>query len=661
MRYLVCLLLAFFVSACSEKSAPEKAEADKDLGLDATAEVDEPAATGAEDTGSAATKTKAGSTSTGDVPSNPLRDAYFGELHIHTAYSLDAYIFGNALNDPFSAYRFAKGETVKLPTGVEKKIVAPLDFVAVTDHAEALGEYEICTNPKMKGYGTEVCKGIRANEMKIFQEVFAGVSKVPAKRLVEICGEDGKTCVEAVSNPWSRIQEAAAENYEPGKFTSFIAFEYSAGAPEGGGGMMHRNVIFRTDKVPETVFSAFEGKPEDLLRWLETNCTDDCQVLTIPHNPNFYWGRLYWGKNSDGSEWSQDMVELRERMDRLVEVMQVKGNSECQAGIMTSDEACNFEMVFQKCSGDNSVSCTNEYGLVRNGLKLGLRHKENLGVNPFKQGIIGSTDNHNGTPSDTTESDFEGHYANNDATPKVRLGMELNPTAQAMGLSAEDDPTKRYNPGGIAGVWAESNTREGIWDALHRKETFGTSGTRTKIRLFAGFDFPADMHSKDNWVAMGYESGVPQGGDLSKAADGKAPTLMVWAQRDPNSAPLARLQIIKGWRTADDKLEEMTYDVACSDGATPDPKSHQCPDNGASVNLEDCSISSDKGDAQLAATWTDPDFDPAEHAFYYARVLENPVCRWSMYDAKKAGVEHPEDLPKTIRERAWSSPIWYTP
>ncbi|WP_226704158.1 DUF3604 domain-containing protein [Microbulbifer elongatus] len=662
MRNFTGVVLAVLLLAGCGGKPESDITANDSVTADSAAAADEAAPVTADKSGEEVRgRTGSASNKSGEVPSNPLRDAYFGELHIHTSYSLDAYIFGNVLNDPFSAYRFAKGETVKLPTGQEKKIIEPLDFVAITDHAEVLGEYEMCNNPKMQGYDNEVCVQIRANDMKVYQALFAGVQKNPSERLAELCGEDGKVCRDAVAGPWQRIQQAAEENYEPGKFTSLVAFEYSNVAPEGAGGMMHRNVIFRTDKVPETVFSAFEGSAEDLLRWLDDNCTGDCQVLTIPHNPNFYWGRLYWGKNSDGSEWNQGMVELRERMDRLVEVMQVKGNSECVTGVMTSDEACNFEVVFPKCEGDNTVGCANEFGVVRNGLKFGLRHQADLGVNPFKQGIIASTDNHNATPSDTVESEFLGHYANNDASPKVRLGLELNPTAAAMGMSGEDDPTKLYNPGGIAGVWAESNTREGIWDALHRKETFGTSGTRTKIRLFAGFDFPADMHSKDNWVAMGYESGVPQGGDLSKAADGKAPTLMVWAQRDPNSAPLARLQIIKGWRTADDKLEEMTYDVACSDGATPDPKTHQCPDNGATVNLEDCSISSDKGDAQLAATWTDPDFDPAEHAFYYARVLENPVCRWSMYDAKKAGVEHPKDLPKTIRERAWSSPIWYTP
>jgi Protein of unknown function (DUF3604) len=382
-------------------------------------------------------------------------------------------------------------------------------------------------------------------------------------------------------------------------------------------------------------------------------------VLTIPHNPNFYWGRLYWGKNSDGSEWTQEQLERRERMDRLVEIMQIKGASECQTGIGTTDEECNFELVFQKCKPGETAGCDNEDGFVRNGLKKGLLIEGERGVNPFKQGIVGGTDNHNGTPSDTTESDFQGHYANNDGAPEVRLGLKPNPTALAMGLDASHDPTKRYNPGAITGVWAERNTRDAIWDALWRKETFATSGTRTKIRMMGSFDFPEDLHKSADWVKQGYATGVPQGGDLKAAPEGKSPRLVVWAQRDPDSAPLARLQIIKGW-VKGGKTFEATYDVACSNGS-PDAKTHRCADNGATVNLADCSISQDKGAPELSTTWTDPDFDPKSRAFYYARVLENPVCRWSMYDAMKLKVEYPKDLAKTVKERAWSSPIWYTP
>jgi hypothetical protein len=340
--------------------------------------------------------------------------------------------------------------------------------------------------------------------------------------------------------------------------------------------------------------------------------------------------------------------------------MQVKGNSECQTGIGTADEECNFETVFQACSEGQRGGCDDYSAFVRNGLKLGLKHQAERGLNPFKQGIIASTDNHNGTPGDAEESRYMGHYAKNDAEAAVRLGLKLNPTAAAMGMSGKDDPTRLYNPGGLAGVWAESNTREAIWDALYRKETFGTSGTRASIRMFGGFGLPDDLHTKADWVSVGYAQGVPQGGDLSGAKEGQSTTFVVAAQRDPNSAPLARLQIIKGWREGEE-LREMTYDIACSDGGVPDPKTQRCPDNGASVDLKDCSISQDKGADQLAATWTDPDFSAGENAFYYARVLENPVCRWSMYDAKAAKVGYPSDLPKTGKERAWSSPIWYTP
>ncbi|GAB3099371.1 DUF3604 domain-containing protein [Aestuariicella hydrocarbonica] len=595
------------------------------------------------------------------VTKNLLKDAYFGELHLHTAYSLDAYIFGNTMNDPFTAYRFAKGGVVKLANGVEKQISKPLDFAAITDHSEALGEYEVCTNPQQANYASETCEGIRNFNMQTFQQLFSGMAKTPAARLADICGEDGSGCINAIEGPWQRIQQAAAQSYEPGKFTSFVAYEFSANAPEGAGGMMHRNVIFKNDQVPETVFSAFEGTGEDLHKWLEGNCIRDCKVLTIPHNPNFYWGRLYWGKNSDGSDFTQAIVERRARMDRLVEVMQIKGNSECQTGIMTTDEECNFETVFETCAEGENAACSNDYAMVRNGLKFGLREQEEWGVNPFKQGFAGGTDNHNGTPSDTAEDDFEGHYANNDGSPEVRLGLKANPTAEAMGMSGDDDPTKLYNPGAITGVWAESNTREDIWDALHRRETFATSGTRTKVRMFAGYNFADQLHQDADWVKTAYADGVPQGGTLLTAANGKVPKLVIWAMRDPMSAPLQKVQVIKGWRTEEDELKEAVFDVACSDGLQPDPASHRCPDNGATVNLEDCSISSDKGATELSTTWTDPGFNPRERAFYYVRVLENPVCRWSMYDAKKIGVEHPQELPKTVKERAWSSPVWYTP
>lgn len=593
------------------------------------------------------------------VSTNPLKNAYFGELHLHTAYSLDAYIFGTKLNTPFEAYKFAKGQTIDMPAGGTKTIIAPLDFTAITDHGEALGEYELCTSEQSPKYDSEICKGIRAGDQKPFGEIFAGVSKVPAQRYTPICDEDGKICRDYAGKPWQNIQKAADQNYEPGKFTSFVAYEFSANAPEGKGGMMHRNVIFRSNRVPQTIFSAFEGTGEQLHVWLDKNCTGDCKVLAIPHNPNFYWGRLFWGKNSDGTEWTKDQVERRARLEPLVEIMQVKGNSECQTGIGTTDESCNFETVFKKCAPGENAGCSNENAFVRNGLKKGLLEYDKWGVNPFKYGFVGGTDNHNGTPSDTTESDFKGHYAKNDFDPAVRLGLKANPTAEQMGLSGAEDPTRFYNPGAITGVWAEANTRPAIWDALARRETFATSGTRTKVRMFGGFAIPAGADKQADWVKIGYKDGVPQGGTLTRPGK-DAPRFILYAQRDPNSAPLHRLQIIKGWADASGKTHEMTYDVACSDGMAPGADG-KCPDNGAGVDLATCKQTGGKGSAMLSATWQDPKFDPKQKAFYYLRVLENPVCRWSMYDSINNKLPYPKDLPKTIRERAWSSPIWYMP
>ena len=313
-----------------------------------------------------------------------------------------------------------------------------------------------------------------------------------------------------------------------------------------------------------------------------------------------------------------------------------------------------------------SVTLVTLYGQTRILFAMGrdrMQVEAERGVNPFKHGIISFDQSHDGTPSDAAaEDNFAGHAANNDGTPEFRLGLKPNPAAAAAGVSAADDPTKFFNPGAIAGVWAKApaNTREAIWDALQREGTFGTSGTRTKIRLMGGFDFPPDLGGRPDWVKVGYRTGVPQGGDLKAAPADKAPAFVAWALRDPDSAPLARLQIIKGF--VDGKqAREMTYDVACSDGGKPDSKSHRCPDNGATVNLDDCSISTDKGASELVATWSDPDFKPGERAFYYARVLGEPGLSLEHVRRQARGFAYPKELPKTVKERAWSSPIWYTP
>jgi hypothetical protein len=600
------------------------------------------------------------------VPSNPLREAYFGELHLHTGYSMDANVFGNKL-DPRMAYRFAKGEEVTLgDTGIRQHIIAPLDFAAVTDHAEGIGLLSLCYTPGSRTYWRMECIGVRYKMLPLFPRLFKANTQSgdePAVYLPEACGEHGMSCIKAAQTVWQDIRNAANEHYAPGKFTTLVGFEYSPTLVSGG--MLHRNVIYRNDTVPDTVFGAPDGFAEDLLRWLDKQCSGDCQALSIPHNSNLSWGLMFGDTNANATPLTKENLALRARYETLVEIFQAKGSSECMRGVGATDEECGFENVWRACTpaeeavdpktGLHAVQCMGHNDTVRNVLKRGLLEQGKLGFNPYKLGIVGGTDNHNGTPGDTTESTFNGHAAPNDSTPSLRLGIEKTLVTKSLGLEGAS-----LNPGGLTGVWAEQNTREGIWDGLKRRESWGTSGTRIRVRFFGGFGLPANLHTQPDMVKAAYAAGVPMGGDLSAAPAGKAPSFTVWAMRDANSAPLQRLQIVKGWVDGG-TTKEQVYDVACSDNLVPDPRTHLCPSNGATVNLKDCSTTKDRGAAELATTWTDPDFHGDQAAFYYVRVLENPVCRYSQYDALKLGVEHPANKPATIQERAWSSPIWYSP
>ncbi len=597
---------------------------------------------------------------------NPDGNAYFGDLHVHTAVSLDANIF-DTRNGPRAAYRFAKGAEVELPgSGARQKLKSALDFAAVTDHAEGMGPMHSCYDKAGPSYWALECIGIRHQVLLMFPRLFANAQQsgtVLAQSNPGMCGMDGKRCVAGSQSIWHDNQAAAREHYEPGYFTTFNGFEYSPTLVRGG--MLHRNVIFRGEVVPFNVFAAMDGFVEDLMRWLDVQCTGDCQALTIPHNPNFSWGLMFGDSNSDGTPLTRANLALRAKYDALVEIFQAKGNSECTLGVGTNDEACNFELMFPACTeeestidaatGQHNTRCVAANDMLRNVLKRGLTEEKKWGFNPYKFGIIGSTDNHNGTPGDTEENTWNGHGGVNDAQPEQRLGLNRGLVAKTVGLSPGS-----INPGGLTGVWAPENTREAIWDALQRKESFGTSGTRLRVRMFAGYDLPGDLHTRPDAVRVATQSAVPMGGDLYQAPEGKTPSLLVMALRDANSAPLQRLQVVKGW-VQDGVAQERVYDVACSDGLQPDARSQRCKDNGAKVNLKDCSISTDKGAAALSTTWRDPDFNPSMAAFYYVRVLENPVCRYSQRDALKIAAEHPANVPKTIQERAWTSPVWYTP
>lgn len=602
----------------------------------------------------------------GRPAANPLRNAYFGELHLHTAVSLDASIF-DAAGGPRSAYRFARGEEMVLPgSQIRQRLRAPLDFAAVTDHAEGMGMLHECYDKAGKAYWNIDCIGIRHKLTLVFPRLFANVrqeGKVLARYNESTCEQDGKRCIDGARGVWQETQAAAREYYAPGFFTTFIGYEYSPTLVDSG--MLHRNVIFRGDKVPGNVFSAMDGFAEDLMRWLDLQCKGDCQAMTIPHNPNFSWGLMFGERDSNGSPASAQTRALRARYDTLVEIFQAKGSSECTKGVGNNDEQCGFENIWPACTaeqekinattGQHAARCVSSKDMVRNILRDGLAQERKSGLNPAKLGIVGGTDNHNGAAGDTQESSWNGHGGVNDATPERRLGIKRGLVARSLGFSPGI-----INPGGLTGVWAEENTREAIWDAMQRRETFATSGTRVRARLFAGFDLPEGLHKQSDAIRIAYEKGVPMGGDLPATTGGKAPVLVAWALRDANSAPLQRLQIVKGW-TSGGETKERVFDIACADGIVPDKVTQRCADNGARVDLRDCSISRDKGAAELATTWRDPDFDPAESAFYYLRVLENPVCRYSQHDAIKIGAAHPPNVPPTIQERAWTSPIWYQP
>ncbi|MEZ4334151.1 MAG: DUF3604 domain-containing protein [Myxococcota bacterium] len=619
-------------------------------------------------------------------PSDPARQAYFGDLHLHTSYSLDSYIFGNR-NDWRAAYRFAQGEPVTLHGGERLQLARPLDFVAITDHGEFLGEHALCTTPDGPRYETPVCQGIRAADMGEFVQLAASVTA--GRRLPALCGEDGRLCAEAAGATWAGIREAAIRFDRPGRFTTLVGYEYSPNVPGsgidggyGGMGMIHRNVIFRTTDVPKTIFTAYDGPGEAMLEWLDGACRAPCRALTIPHNSNMSFGRFFWERRSDGTPWTPADLERRARLEPLVEIFQIKGSSECGAGIGFADEECGFETILEPCPPGRTEGCAMASSYVRDALVAGLRVERTRGINPFRLGFIGSTDNHNGTPGATDEAGFKGHLGQQDDTLRERV---LPPPGGAPPEIARRDGQVsnyfRFNPGGLAAVWAERNTREAIFDALARRESFATSGTRILVRFFGGFELPADLHVRKDLVRIGYAKGVPMGGDLGASpaaqvgADTRAdtdasagarmrtarPRFVVWAARDPESAPIAKIQIVKGWSSAAGEGVEV-HDVACAGGREPDPTSRRCPDgDAASIDPRSCRSGEAGGAAELAATWADPDFDPKARAVYYARVLERPVCRWSTHDAARLGVELPASAPRTIEERAWTSPIWYSP
>jgi hypothetical protein len=604
---------------------------------------------------------------------HPLRQPFFGDTHVHTAYSFDAST-QDTRNTPRDAYRFARGE----PMGIQPydeagnalrtiQLTRPLDFVAVTDHAEMLGEVELCMTPGSPGYRSILCWIHRHFPSVSFRLLSLRTLILKSHR--GICGKGGEDCERAAAGVWQAIRDAAEEAYDRSpacRFTSFVGYEWTATLEDGIN--LHRNVIFRNDRVPAAPVSWVETPTAvDLWNRLEAECIEGipgCDAVTIPHNSNLSAGLMFESAalskpSQAGEPIGAEEARRRSRWEPLIEIMQHKGSSECRRGVGTTDEACGFEPLkydrfgpmFSPFARKRAPEASN---FVRFALAEGLLLQARLGANPFKYGIIASTDTHIAAAGLTEEKGYPGHGG-------AGLGA-------GEGVPQGFPDNIQFNPGGLAVLWAEENTRDSLFAAMQRREAYGTSGTRPVVRYFGGWDLPEDLCAEPDFAAQGYASGVPMGGDLPPRPAGRAaapPRFALWAVQDPGSAgapgtPLQRIQIVKGWVEGGEPRERV-IDVAGGD-------------NRADVDLATCEPRG-PGSSSLCAVWTDPDFDPDAPAFYYGRVLENPSCRWSQYVCIAAGVDCgdrssvPEGLKAccseehqpVIQERAWTSPIWYTP
>ena len=575
--------------------------------------------------------------------SNPEKNAYFGDLHLHTGFSADAALM--TVTAPDDAYRYAKGEAIPRSDNQTIQLKRPLDFLAVTDHAEYVGVVPKFSDPKSPLYSHPLAPAFRGNDseakLKAYGRIAGDIANAtPEKALMDPA---------VAKSVWQIYSQEAAKHYQPGKFTSFIAFEWTS-TPKLQN--MHRNVIFGNTTVPEVPFSAFDSdKPEDLWTYLENARAAGGEVIAISHNGNLSSGLMFAETDSYGKPLDAAYARRRRVNEVAHEIIQGKGQSEIHASIAPNDEFAGFENAtfrlgdFKVLSG---ATLDAKHSYVREAYKTGLRIADKVGENPYQFGLVAGSDSHVGGGS-PEEDNWKGVHGTFDSTPEARIVKPEMPYAYAAGS------------GGLTGIWAEQNTRESLFAALKRNETFGTSGVRLRPRFFAGWNFSADTLRNGEWLKTAYRDGVPMGGELSKAPNGaKAPTFIVAAAKDPAGANLDRIQIIKGWSKNGQTFDKI-YDVALSDGRKVDPATGKAPPVGNTVNIKTATYSNSIGAAELTAVWTDPDFDPTVRSFYYVRVLEIPTPRWSTYDAVKLGIAPRKDVEATIQERAWTSPIWYKP
>ena len=592
-----------------------------------------------------------------DFPTRP----FFGDTHLHTAFSMDAGAFGAKLT-PRDAYRFARGEEVTSSTGQPVKLSRPLDFLVVSDHSDNMGFFpdlfagkpEMLADPTGKKWYDMIQSGKGADAA--IEIIVAFSHGTFPKDIMYFPGTP------AYKGAWQETIAAAEDYNNPGLFTAFIGYEWTSNT---GGNNLHRNVIFRDngDKAsqvePFTVYPPYgSDNPVDLWKWMgayEQKTGGD--VLAIAHNGNLSSGLMFPTVEQFGKPVDREYVEQRAKWERLYETSQTKGTGEAHPFLSPNDEFASFE-IWDKGNLDGSVVKTKdmlEFEYARSALKNGLKLERELGTNPYKFGLISSSDAHTGLTA-MEEDNFFGKTTPQEPSPE-RIGATFVNNAQT-GVKIMD---WEVGASGYAAVWAKDNTRTSIWDAMQRKETYATTGPRMLVRFFGGWEFESKDAQNRLPGQIGYTKGVPMGGDLRAAPEGKKPTFLVAALKDPLGANLDRYQIVKGWLEADGKLNEKVYDVAWSGDRKPDAGTGKLPSVGDTVDAANAGWTNTIGSPELSAVWEDPDFDASQPAFYYGRVIEIPTPRWTAYDVKRFGVKALPGTAMTITERAYTSPIWYTP
>lgn len=666
-RPLQLLPLVLLLTACGGDRSTQKQDTDTEttggqvIGEEFGTATPQPGDISSEDNpysaSESATKPEATSTSgtgsgaSGNYPTN----AYFGDSHVHTGWSADAGMDG-AILTPEDAYRFALGEEVKSNSGIKAKLHRPYDWFMITDHSDGMGVINeiVNANPEMMADPT----------IKKWSEALnSGDPKQAAAAKSElITMQSEERLPKQVMDPkwmktaWEKTVDAADKYYQPGEFTTFIAYEWTVNA--NGGNNLHRNVIFRDGAertrslLPLTTFETQD--PMKLWEWMQAyEQKTGGRVLAIPHNGNLSNGRMFEEQQFDGSPMTKEWAQMRAKYEPLFEVTQIKGQSESHPSLSPEDEFANWDL----WDRGNLIMVPKPEGAVkteywREALKSGMRLQDELGTNPFQYGANGASDTHTGL-STTEEDNFFGKFKTLEPSNKQRWDFPLLEGKSGDFMGWEQAAS------GIMGVWARENTREAIWDAMMRKETFATTGPRMKLRFFGSFDFNAE-DAEGDLAAAGYEKGVPMGGKLSGGKSGQKVKFLVAAMKDPEGADLDRIQIIKGWVDGNGEMHEKVYNVKWSGNRSKSGRG-KIQHVGNTVDLKTGKYTNDIGAAQLMGYFEDHEFNPLHKAVYYVRVLEIPTPRWTLYDKVRFGIDIDKNVPLTHQERAFSSPIWYTP